>query len=172
MNDILVVHGSGAKFDPEQLPLGFEITMAGEPAQQQMDAGGATSSMPDPDLEPGVQQQSAASGSAGDPLTQVLGMLQQLIQSMPASIAAAVKKDDKFSHLDNAKLDIKNFTRIKMFVNKHEARKEWRDQFFYAIQECDHSFADFLEGMENKSDPVDTVTDLTPAQCQLSAVLC
>ena len=60
-------------------------------------------------------------------LAQVMMLLPQLVQTMPENIASAVKKDDKhFSHSDNAKLDIRNFARIKTFTNKHDAWKNGR----------------------------------------------
>ena len=121
----------------------------------------------------------AASGSASRLLStasepsmaQVMAAIMQLIQSMPANIAAAVKKDDRpSSHLANVKLDVRNFSRIKTFTNKHDAWKEWKNQFHYAISECDHSFADYLSGLEKKVDPI-TDVDLDPTQAQLSATL-
>jgi hypothetical protein len=48
------------------------------------------------------QQATAASGSAPASLAEVMLLLTQLIQTMPANIAAAVKVDKPFSHLDNA----------------------------------------------------------------------
>ena len=54
----------------------------------------------------------------------------------------------KFAHVDKANLDIKNFTRMKTFTNKHTEWKEWRNQFSYAVAECDASFAKTLTGME------------------------
>ena len=45
-------------------------------------------------------------------LAQVMLMLSQLIQGMPASIAAAVKTDGNH-RMDNIKLDVKNFARIR-----------------------------------------------------------
>jgi len=50
-------------------------------------------------------------------------LLTQLIQSMPANIAAAVKVEKPQSHLDNAKLDVRNFQRINTFSNKHS---DWK----------------------------------------------
>ena len=90
-------------------------------------------------------------------------LLAQLIQGMPENIAAAVKKDERH-HLDNVKLDVRNFVRIKTFTNKHEAWKEWKSQFHYVIQECDHSFADFLGGMETMVYPIDGLSDLNSPQ--------
>ena len=110
----------------------------------------------------------------GDFLKQVMALLAQLIQNMPANIAAAVKKDEKpssSSHFDNVKLDVRNFSRIKTFTNKHETWKEWKNQFWWALQECDHSFADYLSGLEKKVDPIDHLSDFTPTHVQLSATL-
>ena len=117
----------------------------------------------------------AASGSesAGDPtsLAQVMLLLTKLIQSMPANIAAAVKVDKPFSHLDNAKLDNRNFARIKTFTNKHSEWRGWKNQFQYAVAECDSSFAADLTGMEKRDKPIESLADLNPTQIQLSAVL-
>ena len=65
----------------------------------------------------------ATAGASGpsDPMAQMMMLLTQLIQGMPANIAAAVKVDRPSSHLDNVKLDIRNFSRIKTFTNKHDA---------------------------------------------------
>ena len=112
-------------------------------------------------------------GSPSDiSLAQVMLLLTQLVQAMPENIAAAVKKDDKpFSHSENVKLDIRNFSRIKTFTNKHDAWREWKNQFVYVIYECDNYFGDYLCGLEKKLEPIDSVEDLTPVQAQLSATL-
>ena len=55
------------------------------------------------------QQATAASGSAPASLAEVMLLLTQLIQTMPANIAVAVKLNKPFGHLDNAKLDVRNF---------------------------------------------------------------
>ena len=89
---------------------------------------------------------------------------------MPAQLASAVNAD-KFTHFDNAKLDIKNFVRIKTFTNKHSEWKEWKNQFSYAVAECDSSFAKTLTGMEKNEQPIVALTDLNPTQAQLSAIL-
>ena len=83
------------------------------------------------------QQAEVASGSvlAGS-LAEVMLLLTRLIQTMLANIAAAVKVD-KTSHFDNAKLDVRNFVRIKTFTNKHSEFREWKNQFVYAVAECD-----------------------------------
>ena len=72
----------------------------------------------------------AAAGASGfsDPMAQMMMLLTQLIQGMPANIAAAVKVDRPSSHLDNVKLDIRNFSRIKTFTNKQDAWREWKNQ--------------------------------------------
>ena len=107
---------------------------------------------------------------AADPMAQMMQMLTALIAGMPASIAAAVNTRPS-SQSENVKLDVRNFSRIKTFVNKQDAWKEWKNQFVYVIYECDNSFGDFLSGLEKQKDPVDGLTDLTPVQNQLSAVL-
>ena len=98
-------------------------------------------------------------------------LLTQLISQMPANIAAAVKVDKPFSHLDNAKLDVRNFTRINTFTNKHNDWREWKNQFLYAVAECDNPFATTLSSLEKGDKPIDPLADLTPTQAQLSAVL-
>ena len=66
-----------------------------------------------------TQQEEAASGAApAGGLTEVMLLLTRQISTMPANIAAAVKVDNT-SHFDNAKLDVRNFVRIKTFTNKH-----------------------------------------------------
>ena len=69
------------------------------------------------------------------------------------------------------KLDIRNFSRIKTFTNKHDAWREWKNQFIYVIYECDNHFGDYLSGLEKKETPVDAVEDLNLTQAQLSATL-
>ena len=97
-------------------------------------------------------------------------LLTKLIQTMPAQLATAVNAE-KFTHVDKAKLDIKNFTRIKTFTNKHTEWKGWRNQFSYAVAECDASFAKTLTGMEKNEQPINALSDLNPTQAQLSAIL-
>ena len=75
-------------------------------------------------------------------------LLTTLIAQMPANIAAAVKVDKPSTHLDNAKLDHRNFTRIQNFTNKHSDWREWKNRFIYAVAECDNSFATTLTGLE------------------------
>ena len=103
-------------------------------------------------------------------MAQMVAMLTNIINALPSSIAAAVTASSNH-RMANAKLEVKAFERIKTFTNKPEAWKEWRNQFFYVIQECDHSFADFLCGLEKKTEEVDSLSDLTPTQVQLSAAL-
>ena len=119
-----------------------------------------------------TQQEEATSGAApAGSLTEVMVLLTRLIQTMPANIAAAVKVD-KTSHFDNAKLDVRNFVRIKTFTNKHSEFREWKSQFAYAVAECDSVFGSTLSGLEKAEKPIDQKADLTPTQAQLSAVLC
>ena len=68
-------------------------------------------------------------------------LLAQLITNMPATMAAAIKADKPQSHLANAQLDNRNFQRIKTFTNKHADWREWKNQFVYAVAECDNPFA-------------------------------
>ena len=111
----------------------------------------AAASMPARSSEP-EQQTGVSSGplSAGDPasIAQIMVLLSQLIQNMPATIAAAVKVDKPSSHLDNAKLDVRNFSRIQTFTNNHSDWREWKNQFAYAVCECDNVFGSTLSGME------------------------
>ena len=122
--------------------------------------GGAAGS--DSNLDPTP----AASGPS-DTMAQMMMLLTQLIQGMPANIAAAVKVDRASSQLDNVKLDIRNFSRIKTFTNKHDAWREWKNQFIYVIYECDNHFGDYLSGLEKNETPVDAVEDLNLTQAQL-----
>ena len=118
-----------------------------------------------------AQREQATSGAApSGSLTDVMLLLTRLIQTMPANIAAAVKVD-KTSHFDNAKLDVRNFVRIKTFTNKHNEFREWKSQFAYAVAECDNVFASTLSGLEKAEKPIDAKADLTPTQAQLSSVL-
>ena len=70
-----------------------------------------------------------------DPMAQVMFLLQQLIQNMPATVAAAVTNNRPSNHTDNVELDIHSFARIKTFANKHDAWKEWKNQFVDVIYE-------------------------------------
>ena len=101
-------------------------------------------------------------------MASVMQLLTQLISQMPANIAAAVKVDKP--HLDNAKLDHRNFVRIQNFTNKHSDWREWKNHFLYAVAECDNAFATTLSTLEKGDKPVLTV-DLNPTHAQLSAVL-
>ena len=139
------------------------------PVQQQLPAGpdgaavAAAASISGSDLE--MDAPRAPSGSSEPSMGQVMASILQLMTML-------AKKDEKASsHLANAKLEIKNFSRIKTFINKHDAWKEWKNQFMYAIMECDVSFSDFLSGLEKRADKIDGVSDLDPTQSQLSAVL-
>ena len=111
-----------------------------------------------------------AAGLGSTSLEGVMQLLTQLISQMPANIAAAVKVDKPFNHLDNAKLDVRNFVRIKTFTNKHNEFREWKSQFAYAVAECDSVFASTLAGFEKAEKPIDS-KDMTPTQAQLSSVL-
>ena len=68
-----------------------------------------------------TQAPQSASGAvpAASSIESVMLLLTQLLTQMPANMAAAMKVDKPNSHLDNAKLDVRNFTRIKSFTNKH-----------------------------------------------------
>ena len=113
--------------------------MASAGATAEMDAADRTHVPPGSESET-EQQAEPASGSGPASMAQVMLLLTQLIQNMPANIAAAVTVDKPFSHLDNAKLDVRNFVRIKTFTNKHSDWREWKNQLSYAVSECDNSF--------------------------------
>ena len=145
----------------------------GAPVQEQLLAQGldraaaaaAFGDVSESDFELEADVPKAASGSSEPSLAQVMASILQLMTML-------AKKDEKTSsHLANAKLEIKNFSRIKTFTNKHETWNEWKNQFTYAIMECDVSFSDFLSGLEKRADKIDEVSDLNPTQNQLSAIL-
>ncbi len=122
----------------------FRATEAPEEGTAEARSAGAAGSTPGG--VPGVQ-------GAQPSITDVMQMLAQLINNMPASMAAAIKADKPQSHFDNAKLDIRNFSRINKFTNKHSDWREWKSQFVYAVAECDNSFAATLSGMEKRDTP-------------------
>ena len=142
--------------------------MSGEDETRAREELNAADSMSVPRSEP--EEDSGMAGGAGssNSLADVMLLLTKLIQTMPAQLATAVNAD-KFTHVDKAKLDIKNFVRIKTFTNKHSEWKEWKNQFSYAVAECDSSFAKTLTGMEKNEQPIVALTDLNPTQAQLSA---
>ena len=80
-------------------------------------------------------------------------------------------KLDKKEHLANARLDERNFRRIKEFSNKREDWREWRMQFTSAVRESDTTFADYLWTIEKKLDEEVDIANLSPAYTQLSAAL-
>ena len=141
----------------------------------------ATTSTGPVEVPPGFEPTAAALAAAipdgiggGDPadgMQQMMKLLTQLVKSMPETMAAAIKADKPASHLDNAKLDIRNFQRIKTFSNKHSEWREWKNQFVYAVAECDNAFAATNSGLEKQVTAIDPKADLTPTQNQLSAVL-
>jgi hypothetical protein len=81
-----------------------------------------------------------------------------------------VKVEKPQSHLDSAKLNVRNFQRINTVSNKHSDWKEWKSQFAYAVAECDVAFAATMAKTEKQEKPVDP-NDLTPTQNQLSPIL-
>ena len=132
----------------------------GAQSQYEEESGGAGTS--------GVRGNAPSDEPAAQPsVAQLMQMLSQLINNMPATMAAAIKADKPQSHHDNAKLDIRNFTRINKFTNKHSDWREWKSQFVYAVAECDNSFAATLSGMEKRDTPIDMKSDLTVTQSQL-----
>ena len=141
------------------------------------EAAGSTRCQSGPLLDSAVTEDSTqgAQGTRGvvpsGGLEGVMLLMKQLIGSMPANIAAAVKVDKPYGHLDNAKLDVRNFQRINTFSNKHGDWKEWKNQFAYAVAECDVAFAATIAKMEKQDKPIDPKSDLTVTQNQLSAVL-
>ena len=140
--------------------------MAGAEAEA---AAAAADVSDDGDLVATVAAATAATPT--DPMAQMMVLLKQVIQGMPANIAAAVKVDRPSSHLENVKLDIRNFSRTKTFTNKHDAWREWKNRFIHVIYTCDNHFGDYLSGLEKKETPVDAVEDLNLTQAQLSATL-
>ena len=60
------------------------------------------------------QQAGSSNSPPTDPMANMMQLLTQLIAQLPASMAAAVKVDKP--HLDNAKLDHRNFVRIQNFT--------------------------------------------------------
>ena len=154
--------------------------MAGEDETRAREEQEAAEGAPAPSSEPeddsgtaGAEGSTAGGGiptGSSNSLADVMLLLTKLIQTMPAQLATAVNAE-KFTHVDKAKLDIKNFTRIKTFTNKHTEWKEWRNQFSYAVAECDASFAKTLTGMEKNEQPINALSYLNPTQAQLSAIL-
>ena len=61
-------------------------------------------------------------------------------------------------HLANAKLDDRNFKRIEKFNNKRDSWKEWKLHFTTCIKECDTPFADFIWGIEKRTDEICFIT--------------
>ena len=120
--------------------------MAGEDEirvrEEQEAAEGAPAPSSEPEDDSGTAGAEGSTAGGGIPtgssnsLADVMLLLTKLIQTMPAQLATAVNAE-KFTHVDKAKFDIKNFTRIKTFTNKHTEWKEWRNQFSYAVAGCD-----------------------------------
>ena len=123
------------------------------------------------DENDGGEEQAARGVAPSGGLEGVMLLLTQLINNMPATMAAAIKADKPQSHLANAQLDNRNFQRIKTFTNKHADWREWKNQFVYAVAECDNPFAATLSSMEKRDEAIDATVDLNPTQNQLSAVL-
>ena len=91
-----------------------------------------------------------------------------------AKTMALDKKGGK-EHLANARLDERNFRRIKTFTNKREEWREWKMHFVSSIRECDVAFADHLWGIEKRQGSEDDVDiDIMPldmTQTQLAGAL-
>ena len=79
-------------------------------------------------------QDGGAPSRPADPMAQMMLMLTNLIKALPEGMAAAVNANSNH-RMANVKLEVNNFARIKTFTNKAETWKEWRNQFFYVIQE-------------------------------------
>jgi len=118
----------------------LDVQMTAQPTTPAAQPTGPTTA-PTTTVPPGLQ--------TADPMAQMMFLLQQLIAGMPANIAAAINTRPS-NHLDNVKLDIRSFSRIKSFTNKHDAWKEWENQFLYVIYECDNSFGDFISNLEKR----------------------
>ena len=108
---------------------------------------------------------------SGGSLEGVMLLMKQLIESMPANIAASVKVVSHtatwtmrswMSAISNASIPSAIST---------VTWKEWKNQFAYAVAECDIAFAATMAKMEKQDKSVDPMSDLTVTQNQLSAVL-
>ena len=99
--------------------------------------------MPKPEVQPPGLMPVAPS------LDQLMAFLIQSHTQMAdlVKFIALDKKGGK-EHLANARLDERNFRRIKTFTNKREDWREWKMHFMSSIRECDATFADYLWGIE------------------------
>ena len=79
------------------------------------------------DENDGEEEQAARGVAPSGGLEGVMLLLTQLINNMPATMAAAIKAHKPHSHLDKAKFDIRNFQRIKTSTNKHADWREWKN---------------------------------------------
>ena len=127
------------------------------PVQQQM---------PSTEVPPGLT-------TAALPMEQVMAFLMTQMAEL-AKTMALDKKGGK-EHLANARLDERNFRRIKTFTNKREEWREWKMHFMSSVRECDASFADYLWGIEKRQGTEDDVEidilSLDPTQTQLAGAL-
>ena len=106
----------------------------------------------------GVEPEAAAVPS----ITELMNKMIQMMAMMQSD-----KKPEK-DHLANCKMDEKYFRNIAKFSNQKSAWKEWRRHFLNSVRECDVGWADLVEGLENRVDPIDHLHDYDPTQCQLS----
>ena len=98
-------------------------------------------------------------------------MVQQHLQMAEMMKTFSADKSSGKEHMANARLDERNFRRIKDFSNKREDWKEWKMHFASSVRDCDTSFADYLWTTEKNMDvEVDSVM-LSPTYTQLSAAL-
>ena len=99
---------------PAAMPPPSAATPTPTPKQVAAIAAAVATELPEsePD-QPAVTSVGAIPQGDATSLAQVMMLLTQLIQGLPSNIAAAVQVDKPQGHLDKAKLDNRNFARIK-----------------------------------------------------------
>ena len=104
---------------------------------------------------PSTEGQPLGLTTAALPIEQVMAFL----MTQMAELAKTMALDNKGGkeHLANARLDERNFRRIKTFTNKREDWREWKMHFMSSIRECDATFADYLWGIEKRQGTEDDV---------------
>ena len=75
-------------------------------------------------------------------------LVQRQLQMAEMMKTFSADKSSGKEHLANARLDERNFRRIKDFSNKREDWKESKMHFTSSVRECDTSFADYLWTIE------------------------
>lgn len=127
---------------------------------------------PHPPRLPGSPTQNAGVGSfsatgAGQGPAPSMPELLQYLKMMVDLMAHDKKQSDK-SQLASCKMDEKYFRNVGKFSNLKSGWKEWRRHFLNAVRECDVGWADMVQGLEKRVDPIDHILDYDPTQCQLS----